>query len=233
MTWSEPWWHDEETLNVSFSQVLLISCLLTDLAASLEESQFAVMVYIWSWHDESAKTLCRIKFFLKIAVSNLPTTQAVWEVHKSTHEVVCTSHQYKYFFLGDERVHFWAPSAKSWSPRSKVCISRSLICHNTITCFTAAAVPYWLYPFHRTLGFIFRFLTTQLISNNILANQQPVLGFAMPFTSLSILCKKAGPKPFCTAKTGMFWLFFFIQFSHTQYQIQIVCARVLINYIVI
>jgi hypothetical protein len=30
-----------------------------------------------------------------------------------------------------------------------------------------------------------------------LANQQQVLGFAVPFTSLSILCKNAGPKPFC------------------------------------
>jgi hypothetical protein len=30
-----------------------------------------------------------------------------------------------------------------------------------------------------------------------MANQQQVLGFAMPFTSLSIMCKIAGPKPFC------------------------------------
>jgi hypothetical protein len=30
------------------------------------------------------------------------------------------------------------------------------------------------------------------------ANQQQVFGFAAhPFTSLSILCKNAGPKPFC------------------------------------
>jgi hypothetical protein len=33
--------------------------------------------------------------------------------------------------------------------------------------------------------------------SNYLANQQQVLGFAVPIASLSMLCKIAGPKPFC------------------------------------
>jgi hypothetical protein len=33
--------------------------------------------------------------------------------------------------------------------------------------------------------------------SNYLANQQQVLGFAVPIASLSMLCKNAGPKPFC------------------------------------
>jgi hypothetical protein len=40
-------------------------------------------------------------------------------------------------------------------------------------------------------------IATHLDQSNYLANQQQVLGFAMPFTSLSIMCKIAGPKPFC------------------------------------
>jgi hypothetical protein len=36
-----------------------------------------------------------------------------------------------------------------------------------------------------------------------LANQQ-VLGFAVPFASLGILCKNAGLKPFCSAKQAGF-----------------------------
>jgi hypothetical protein len=40
-------------------------------------------------------------------------------------------------------------------------------------------------------------IATHLDQSNYLANQQQVLGFAVPFTSLSKLCKNAGPKPFC------------------------------------
>jgi hypothetical protein len=40
-------------------------------------------------------------------------------------------------------------------------------------------------------------IATHLDHSNYLANQQRVLGFAVPFTSLSKLCKIAGPKPFC------------------------------------
>jgi hypothetical protein len=36
---------------------------------------------------------------------------------------------------------------------------------------------------------------TRLDQSNYLANQQQVLGFAIPFTNLSIHCKNAGPKP--------------------------------------
>jgi hypothetical protein len=36
-----------------------------------------------------------------------------------------------------------------------------------------------------------------------------VLGFHVPFTSLCILCKNAGPKPFCGAKQACFDFFFF------------------------
>jgi hypothetical protein len=38
---------------------------------------------------------------------------------------------------------------------------------------------------------------THLDRSKYLANQQQVLGFVVPFTSLSILCKNAGPKPLC------------------------------------
>jgi hypothetical protein len=31
-----------------------------------------------------------------------------------------------------------------------------------------------------------------------------MLGFALPFTSLSILCENAGPKPFCRANPACF-----------------------------
>ncbi len=81
-------------------------------------------------------------------------------------------------------------------------------------------------PFTRHWGlFILRFLKNQLISNNILANQQPVLGFAMPFTNLNILCKKRlGQNHFAQQKLARFDIFF-IQFPHTEYQIQIVCTR--------
>jgi hypothetical protein len=42
-----------------------------------------------------------------------------------------------------------------------------------------------------------RILTaTHLDQSNHLANQQQVLGFALPFASLSIMCKNAGPKLF-------------------------------------
>jgi hypothetical protein len=40
-------------------------------------------------------------------------------------------------------------------------------------------------------------IATHLDQSNHLANQQQVLGFAMPFASLNILCKNAGPKLFC------------------------------------
>jgi hypothetical protein len=40
-------------------------------------------------------------------------------------------------------------------------------------------------------------IATELDQSNYLADQQQVSGFAVPFTSLSILCKNAGPKPFC------------------------------------
>jgi hypothetical protein len=40
-------------------------------------------------------------------------------------------------------------------------------------------------------------LATHLDQSNNLANQQQVLGFAVPFSSLNILSKNAGPKPFC------------------------------------
>jgi hypothetical protein len=38
-----------------------------------------------------------------------------------------------------------------------------------------------------------------------------VLGFAVPFTSLSKACKNAGPKPFLLSQTSIF-LRFFVQF---------------------
>jgi len=40
-------------------------------------------------------------------------------------------------------------------------------------------------------------IATHLNQSNYLANQQQVSGFAVPFTSLGILSKTAGPKPFC------------------------------------
>jgi hypothetical protein len=40
-------------------------------------------------------------------------------------------------------------------------------------------------------------IANHLDQSNHLANQQQVLGFAVPFASLRILCKSAGPKPFC------------------------------------
>ncbi len=40
-------------------------------------------------------------------------------------------------------------------------------------------------------------IKTHLDQSDHLANQQPLLGFALPFASLSIMCKNAGPKPFC------------------------------------
>jgi hypothetical protein len=40
--------------------------------------------------------------------------------------------------------------------------------------------------------------------SNHLANQQQVLGFAVPFASLGILCKNAGLKPFLLSQTGRF-----------------------------
>jgi hypothetical protein len=37
-----------------------------------------------------------------------------------------------------------------------------------------------------------------MLTNDLAYQQQQVLGFAMPFASRSILmCKNAGPKPFC------------------------------------
>jgi hypothetical protein len=43
-----------------------------------------------------------------------------------------------------------------------------------------------------------RILTaTHLDQSNHLANQRQVLGFALPFASLSIMCKNVGPKLFC------------------------------------
>jgi hypothetical protein len=49
-------------------------------------------------------------------------------------------------------------------------------------------------------------IATHQDQSNYLANQQLVLGFAVPFT---ILSKNAGTKPFCfRSQTGMFWLFF-------------------------
>jgi hypothetical protein len=47
-------------------------------------------------------------------------------------------------------------------------------------------------------------IATHLDQSNYLANQEQVLGFAVPFTSLSKLCKNAGPKPFCWAKLACF-----------------------------
>jgi hypothetical protein len=40
-------------------------------------------------------------------------------------------------------------------------------------------------------------IATHLNQSNHLANLQEVLGFAVPFASLTTLCKNAGPKPFC------------------------------------
>jgi len=40
-------------------------------------------------------------------------------------------------------------------------------------------------------------IATHLDQSNYLANQQQVLCFAVPFTSLCILCTNAGSKPFC------------------------------------
>jgi hypothetical protein len=43
-------------------------------------------------------------------------------------------------------------------------------------------------------------IATHLVQSNYLANQQQMLGFDVPFTSLSKLWKNAGPEPFCWAK---------------------------------
>jgi hypothetical protein len=40
-------------------------------------------------------------------------------------------------------------------------------------------------------------IATHPVQSNYLANQQQVLGFDVPFTSLSKLCKNAGPESFC------------------------------------
>ncbi len=55
-------------------------------------------------------------------------------------------------------------------------------------------------------------IATHLDQSNFLANQQQVIGFAVPVTSPSILCKNARPKTILMSQTSMFWLFF-IQFS--------------------
>ncbi len=47
-------------------------------------------------------------------------------------------------------------------------------------------------------------IATHMDQSNHLANQQQVLGFAVPFASLGILCKNAGLKPFCSAKQAGF-----------------------------
>ncbi len=54
-------------------------------------------------------------------------------------------------------------------------------------------------------------IATRLDQANYLANQQQLLDFAAPFTSLSKQCKNAGPKNHFAEQTDMFWLFF-IQF---------------------
>jgi hypothetical protein len=41
-------------------------------------------------------------------------------------------------------------------------------------------------------------ITTHINQSNNLANQEQVLGFVVPFASLSsIMCKIVGPSPFC------------------------------------
>jgi hypothetical protein len=40
-------------------------------------------------------------------------------------------------------------------------------------------------------------IASHLNQSNYLANQQQVIGFAVLFTNLNILCEIAGPKPFC------------------------------------
>jgi hypothetical protein len=47
-------------------------------------------------------------------------------------------------------------------------------------------------------------IVTQMHQSNYLANQQQVFGSTVPLTSLSKLCKNAGPKPFCAAKPACF-----------------------------
>jgi hypothetical protein len=54
-------------------------------------------------------------------------------------------------------------------------------------------------PTHKTKTWIanrWETAPTHLDQSNYLANQQQVLGFAIPFTNLSMHCKSAGPKPF-------------------------------------
>jgi hypothetical protein len=66
-------------------------------------------------------------------------------------------------------------------------------------------------------------MAIQLDQSNYLAyQQQQVLGIAVSFTSISILCKNAGRlNPFCRAKPTGFWVFF-IEFpcagSHTDHR---------------
>jgi hypothetical protein len=57
-------------------------------------------------------------------------------------------------------------------------------------------------------------MATHLDQSNYLANQQQVLGFAVPFTSLSKLCQIAGPKPFCCTKPTCF------DFSSSNFNLQ-------------
>jgi hypothetical protein len=47
-------------------------------------------------------------------------------------------------------------------------------------------------------------LATLLDQSNHLANQQQVLGFAVPVATLGNLTKNAGPKPFCLARPAHF-----------------------------
>jgi hypothetical protein len=47
-------------------------------------------------------------------------------------------------------------------------------------------------------------IATRLDQANYLANQQQLLNFAAPFTSLSKQCKNAGPKNHFAEQTDMF-----------------------------
>jgi hypothetical protein len=57
-------------------------------------------------------------------------------------------------------------------------------------------------------------MATHLGQSNYVANQQQVLGFAVPFTSLSKLCQIAGLKPFFWTKPSCF------DFSSSNFNLQ-------------
>jgi hypothetical protein len=87
---------------------------------------------------------------------------------------------------------------------------RSCSVRGPATIFLTAKISYLLFPnlTHKTETGTAKggrlLIAILLNQSNHLANQQQVLGFAVPFATLSILCENAGSKPFCWGKLACF-----------------------------